>query len=81
MDHDSGRELSEKYCLRFSMIAVDMGFVTIENVKKALSEQVEDNIANRPHRLIGQILLENGWITLEQIERVLGKLFKTERNG
>ncbi len=53
-----------------------MGFVTVKQLKEAVVLQVEDNIFNRPHRIIGDILLENGWITDEQIDIVLNELFK-----
>ena len=72
------KELSDKYCQRFGCLAVEMGFSTGDQVKEALSEQVEDNIATRPHRLMGRILLDKGWITPQQIEVVLNELFKTE---
>jgi hypothetical protein len=50
------KELSEKYCPRFGMIAVEMGFVTAEQVKEAVTEQIDDDLSNRPHRLIGSLL-------------------------
>jgi hypothetical protein len=56
---------------RFGKIAVDMGFITAEQLKEAITEQVEDDLADKPHRLIGKILLENGWITDEQINIAL----------
>jgi hypothetical protein len=79
MANDVDKELSEKYCPRFGMIAVDLGFVTPEQVKKALSEQVDDNLAGRPHRLLGRILLDNGSMTPQQIDQVLDELFKRDR--
>jgi hypothetical protein len=74
------KELSDKYCQRFGYIAVDMGFSTGDQVKKALAEQVEDNLSNRPHRLMGRILLDKGWIKPQQIEAVLNELFKTAKS-
>ncbi len=59
---------------RFGKIAVDMGFVTAEQLKEAITEQVEEDLADKPHRPIGQILLKNGWITKEQIDIVLKEL-------
>ncbi len=53
-----------------------MGFVTAKQLKDAMVEQVEDDIFDRPHRLLGNILLENGWITNEEIDIVLNELFK-----
>jgi len=72
------KELSGEYDPRFGYLAVLMGFSTAEQVKEALAEQVEDDLANRPHRLMGRIMLDNGWITPNQVEAVLNKLFKTE---
>jgi len=72
------KEPSDKYGPRFGYLAVQMGFSTPEQVKASLAEQMEDNLANRAHRLMGRILLDNGWITLQQVEAVLNELFKTE---
>ncbi len=53
-----------------------MGFVTAKQLKEAMVEQVEDDIFNKRRKLIGNILLENGWITDKQIDIVLNELFK-----
>jgi hypothetical protein len=76
MDNHVGNELSKKYCPRFAQVAVEKGFVTSEQAKKALSEQMDDNLSNRSHRLIGKIFLDKGWLTPLQIEIVLNDLFK-----
>jgi len=72
-ESDSERELSRKYAYRFGQSAVSMGFVTVDQVKEALAEQISSNSFShlRPRKLIGEILYENGWITLKQIEVVL----------
>jgi len=72
-ESDSERELSRRYAYRFGQSAVSMGFVTVDQVKEALAEQISSNHFShlRPRRLIGEILYENGWITLKQIEVVL----------
>ena len=79
MVNEIDKELSEKYCPRFGMISVEKGFVTEEQVRAALSEQLDDNFNNRPHRLLGRIFLEKGWMDAQQIETVLNKLFKREK--
>lgn len=81
MADDVDRELSEKYCRRFGMIAVEMNFISAEKVKEAMTEQMDDSFSNRPHRLLGRILLEKGWMSAQQIETVLNELFKRERTG
>ncbi len=68
------REKLKATFARFGRIAVDMGFITAEQLKEAITEQVEDNLADKPHRPIGKILLEHGWITKEQIDIVLKEL-------
>ena len=76
VENDFYKKLSKQYCPRFGMIAVDMRFVTAKQLKEALVEQVEDNIFNRPHRLIGSIFFEHGWITNKQIDIVVYELFE-----
>jgi hypothetical protein len=76
MGNDIEKELSEKYCPRFAKIASDKGFITSEQAKEALAEQMDDDLSNKPHRLIGRILLEKGWVTTHQIEIVLNELLK-----
>lgn len=73
------KELTEKFCLRFGMLAVEMGFVTPNQIKSALAEQVDDEISGRPHRVIGKILFEHGWMQPEQIDQVMSRLYKEEK--
>jgi hypothetical protein len=76
MTEDIDKEISEKYCNRFGVIAVDKGFVTADQLKEALTEQAYDNLSNKPHRLRGRIFFDKGWMTDEQIDTVLKELFK-----
>ena len=69
------------FLLRFGKIAVDMGFVTAKQLDKSLGEQADDDLSGKPHRLIGSILLENGWMAKEQIDIVLNELFKKEKRN
>ena len=69
----------ERYCSRFGKIAVESGFLVAEQLQQALREQVDDNLADRPHRVIGAICFEHGWMTPVQIEDVLNTMFN--KNG
>jgi hypothetical protein len=53
-----------------------LGYITSDQLKKALIEQVEDDLADRPHRVLGSILYVNGWITFRQREEVLDRLLE-----
>lgn len=66
---------SMEYCRRFGQVAVERGFLTPERLKEALAEQVDDDLANRRHRLLGDILFEKNWMTASQIEAVLDETF------
>ena len=65
-----------KYCARFASIAVEKGFITAEQAKAALAEQLGDDLAHKKHRLIGNILFVKAWITPGEIDLVLKELFR-----
>ncbi len=60
--------------LRFGKVAVKKGFITVEQLIRAMELQIKENISNKRHRLIGKILLDEGLITDAQIFKVLGTL-------
>ncbi len=64
--------------IRFGVVAVERGFITPEQLVAALRVQVEENLNASEHRLIGMILLEQGLLTLENINEILLEL---EQNG
>jgi hypothetical protein len=61
---------------RFGILAVEKGFITADQVIEALKIQVMEDVEKGKHRLIGLILLEQGLISLSQIEEVLQSLGK-----
>jgi hypothetical protein len=69
------REISQ-LCRRFGTLAVKNKFITEDRLKEALLEQVEEDLRGSGHRLIGTILYEKGWMTWEQIDKVLKELFE-----
>jgi hypothetical protein len=56
---------------RFGAVAIDKGFVTLEQLFEAMKIQISENLERSDHRLIGQILWEKGYIKTEQINEVL----------
>ncbi len=77
MEDDLYKDLIKQYCPQFGEIAVDMEFVTEKQLNKALVEQVEDDFSNKPHRFIGYIFLENGWMTNKHFGIVLDTLLRS----
>ena len=72
-------EIRDKLNLkRFGQVAVEKKFVTPEQAKQALQEQIEDNLSQKPHRQLGRILLEKGWMNDQQVEAVLVEISLSE---
>jgi hypothetical protein len=63
---------------RFGSIAVARKYVTPEHVQNAIKEQEEDYIVRRPHRLLGEILMENSFLTEEQVKSILEEMGRGE---
>ncbi len=67
------RDDYRKYALRFGEVAVMKAYITPSQMEEAYSEQVSSypSTVLRPHKFIGEILLEKGWMTFEQVLSVL----------
>ncbi len=78
VEDDVYKNLSEEHIPRFGKIAIDMRFVTAEQLTEALAEQAEDSFSNKPHRPIGKILFDHGWITIDEISFIVLRLFNPE---
>ena len=50
------------------------GYVTPKQLKEALAEQVDGDLAHRPHQLLGNIFFEKNMMSLIQVEQVLDDL-------
>ena len=68
---------SESIRKRFGVIAIEKGFITTEQLVRAIEEQIKNEIAQERHRLIGEILCEKGYMTKEQCDEILMELGKT----
>ena len=60
--------------LRFGSIAVKKGFITSEQLIEVLSIQATENVENNKHRIIGTILREKEYLSIEQIDEILKKM-------
>jgi hypothetical protein len=56
---------------RFGIVAVEKGFVSPEQIRKALEIQVTENVEKKKHRFIGTILVDQGYMNHSQISQVL----------
>lgn len=64
----------EKLDKRFGVTAVEKGFITAEQLFEAIKLQITEDLKPVGHRLLGEILLDEGHITAEQINEVLASM-------
>ncbi len=81
MKGDDYKNFSYQYSPRFGEVAVNMEFITEKQVNEAYVEQIEDDVSNKPHRFIGDILFENRLMAKEEIRIVLKELLKEDSLG
>lgn len=65
-----------KYTLRFGEIAIQKGFITISALEEALAEQIsiEPSVKHKQWKVVGQILFDKGYMTINQIEIVMEEI-------
>ena len=61
----------EKFDKRFGNVAIERGFITPKQLTEALKIQITEELEGGYRRLTGEILLEKGDITTNQIDEVL----------
>lgn len=76
------RDDYKTYTLRFGEVAVEKKFITSCQMEEAFSEQVSSYPSTllRPHKIVGEILIEKGWMTFEQVLAVLEELTLRQRS-
>ena len=63
--------MKKNYHKRFGTIAVDKGYITENQLLKALEMQAKENVMDGKHRLLGQIFVEEGLLTTSQVDEIL----------
>jgi hypothetical protein len=56
---------------RFGFIAVEMGFITLDQIIEAMKIQVREDLEKPKHRLVGEILVYLGFMNPSQVDEVL----------
>jgi len=64
----------DHYEKRFGVVAIEMGFITSDELISGLKVQVQEDVELGYHRLIGEIFLDRGDMSEEQIAEVLKEI-------
>ena len=62
---------------RFGSYAGDKEFITGNQLIEALAIQARENVEEGKHRLLGQILLDRGFITTSQVDEILATMSRS----
>ena len=63
----------------FGEIALEKKFVTPEQLYEALTQQARDKIEGKDEKLLGQLLIELGYIEEDQVRQVLDVLYPVKK--
>ena len=61
----------QKIDKRFGTVAIEKGFITREQLFEVLKIQISEELESNERRLVGQILIDKEYITIDQIDEVL----------
>ena len=66
-----GKSRKKQIPRRFGMVALEKGFITLDQLAEAQNSQLLDNVKKGRHRPIGGILSKKGLLTMRQIAEIL----------
>jgi hypothetical protein len=63
--------MASHFQVRFGMTAMRKGFITVHQLMEAIAIQVREDVEGKPHRFVGKILSDLGYMTPSQVGQVL----------
>ena len=60
--------------VRFATLAMEKGFINLDQFAEAMRSQIMEDVAGVKHRRIGEILLEMGHISASEISEILADM-------
>lgn len=60
-----------KHKRRFGFTAIELGYITLDQLIETMIIQVKEELLSDRYRLIGEILIELGLMTPEQVDEVV----------
>ncbi|MFC1814217.1 hypothetical protein ACFL03_16160 [Thermodesulfobacteriota bacterium] len=67
-------KIVDKYEKRFGVVALEKGYITADQLVKALTIQVQEDIDMGYHRLIGKIFIDQDIMSGKQVSEVLKEM-------
>ena len=63
-----------KSILRFGVVAVGKEYITVDQLSEAMKVQIEEDVGQKEHRPIGEILLSMGYMNPPELNEVLTEM-------
>ena len=60
--------------VRFATLAMEKGFINLDQFAEAMRVQIMEDIAGVKHRRVGEILLEMEYISFSEISEVIAEM-------
>ncbi len=67
----------ENHQRRFGIIAMSKDFITLDQFAEAIEIQAKEDLERSDHRLVGEILVDLGFMNISQVNEVLEELIET----
>lgn len=73
-------ESKDRYAKRFGTVAMEKGFITLEQLIEGLTAQIREEASTGCRRLIGTILFEQDALTGPQLQLVVDEVLASRQN-
>ncbi len=69
------KQKTDRYRKLFGQVALEEGFITREQLLEALEVQKQRKAGGKSDKLLGQILIELGYLDTQQAQRIIDIVF------
>ena len=69
--------VSNRHQIRFGALIVEKGIITAKQLGKAVNVQMREDLSGMKHRLLGEILVDMGFMTVNQVNELIKVMEKT----
>lgn len=69
--------ISKLPSVQFGILSVEKSIITAGQLGKAVNVQMKEDLSGDKHRLLGEILVDMGFMTVEQVNELIKVMEKT----
>ena len=69
--------VSNRHQIRFGTLTVEKGIITAKQLGKAVNVQMREDLSGIKHRLLGEILVDMGFMTQNQVDEIISEVINS----